>query len=229
MPSTVLTDRDGEILEALTHKVRLLEISQISNAWFRQAGGSRSDIASPAATRRLTRLVDAGLLRREKVNAHRLLKLEGPVLTWQAEQPRPSDFGAVSYQLKNRWSNAVRETCVFVATRRAANLFGGYGGRIKYITQVTHDIHLAEVYLHLRRTAPATASTWIGEEILNKHQSEYFGVSNHVGARKAPDAALILNGEKAAHVIEFGGAYSKARVKSFDTFCFENNLSYELW
>ena len=45
--------------------------------------------------------------------------------------------------------------------------------------------------------------------------------------QKLPDALLLRSGT--AHVVEFGGAYSKEKLRAFHSYCQQQELSYEIW
>ena len=115
---------------------------------------------------------------------------------------------------------ARREVTVYLATRRAAAIFGGRAdGKIKNPSQVTHDIHLGALYLKFVREAPTLAAGWIGEDILaptREHQ-------------KLPDAILHDGEGRPRLVIEFGGSYPTERVRDFHEDCAARGLPYELW
>ena len=65
----------------------------------------------------------------------------------RAEDPA---FGEYSWTLQKRWAEPAREVTLYLATRRAASIFGGRAdGKIKNPSQVTHDIHLGALYLKL--------------------------------------------------------------------------------
>lgn len=211
MPETaLLTHRDDEILDALTLRVRCLTLSQLAETWWR---GSE-----PNARRRLRRLEADGLLERMRVNVHPLIAFSEPECAWHPRTPGP-DFGAIAYRLQSRWRDAPTPTTIYIATKRAANQFGGFGGRLRHRTQVTHDLHLAGVFLHHRERAPDVVPRWLGEETYREDRE----------GEKLPDAMIVdANGEPEL-VIEFGGSYDAARVQDFHEDCETRGLPYELW
>jgi hypothetical protein len=96
-------------------------------------------------------------------------------------------------------------------------MFGGHGGRFPRESEETHDVHLAAVYLKLRATNPKAACSWIHEEEIKASRDERSG--------KLPDAVLKDSGK----IIEFGGAYKKAKLLSFHEYCRAKGLEYEVW
>ena len=136
-----------------------------------------------------------------------------------AQLPRPGDMIAGKYVL-DRLLGQGGMGAVYLATRRAASIFGGKAdGRIKNLSQVTHDIHLGALYLKFRREAPSLAAGWVGEEIFAPSREH----------QKLPDAILYDGQGQPRMVIEFGGAYPTERVKAFHEDCAARGLPYELW
>jgi hypothetical protein len=211
----MLADRDLDILRTLSLHVRLLSLKQIATFWW-----TESPSAIATARRRLSTLVKSGYLSRLRFPIHPLPPLCSPVFTWQPQLP-PPDYGAVSWKLQSRWTEAPVPTTVFIATSQTANLFGGRGrGRLKRSFQASHDLGLAEVYLHFRAARPDQAALWIGEDILARYRKK----------QKLPDAVLARAPEnKPQLVVEFGGAYGPDRVRAFHLDSKKKKLSYELW
>lgn len=215
-----VTGREREIVSALASKIRMLSFEQIRREWWPD-----SDAADRNARRRLSELVEAGLLTRERVAAKPLLDITEPVFRWKPNvgdgpsEPAP-DFASLAWQLQKRWTEPEREVTAYLASRRAASIFGGWAnGRIKNPGQATHDFHVGAVYLKLIRTAPTLAAGWIGEEILSPTRQ----------GQKLPDAILYDREGRPRLVVEFGGAYPAERVQSFHEDCEARALPYELW
>jgi hypothetical protein len=211
----MLADRDLDILRTLSLHVRLLSLKQVATYWW-----SDSPSAIPAARRRLGLLVKSGHLERLRFPIHPIPALHAPVFTWRPQLP-PPDYGAVSWTLQSRWTEQPSPTTTFIATTQAANLFGGRSrGRLKRSFQASHDLGLAAVYLHFRKTRPEEAALWIGEDILARFRKR----------QKIPDAVIAAAPEnKPQLVIEFGGAYDAERVRSFHIDSKIRKLAYELW
>ena len=212
-----LTDRDREILIALTHKVRLLSLEQIARTWWTD---SPSGIAT--ARKRLAVLANPAsnsyVMQRMKLNAHPELALDGPIFSWQPGEATPY-FGALSYRLKKRWNEAPKPTTVYIATEKAARYFGGFGGKLRRPLQATHDLHVAQIYLHFLKTDPARAALWVSEERFAPERRR----------EKLPDAVILDEAGNIALVIEFGGAYDAKHVERVHLDCVTRSLPYELW
>jgi hypothetical protein len=213
MSTTVfLTDRDQEILQALVQKVRLFSLRQTAAHWW------DGDLAN--TRRRLKALAATKLLKRLTVQARKLPPIQGPVCTWQPKQPTPH-FGQIAYQLQSRWvRKAVRPLTAYIATERAAQLYGGRSrGELKNPLQATHDLGVAAVWLRLHRHTSQWAGAWCSEDLLaHTHRGE-----------KVPDAFLLNNEGQAAWVIEFGGSYDAPRVQAFHDDCLERAIPYQIW
>lgn len=212
-----LTDRDREILIALTHKVRLLSLEQIARTWW---SDSPSGLAT--ARKRLAQLSNPAshpyVMQRMKLNAHPELMLSGPLFTWRPGDPTPP-FGALSYRLKKRWKQAIKPTTVYIATERAARHFGGYGGKLRRPLQATHDLHVSQIYLQMLKTDPALAKLWVSEERFAEERRR----------EKLPDAVIRDALGNIILVIEFGGAYDAKHVERVHDDCVTRSLPYELW
>ena len=211
-PATVrLQLRDRAILDVLVRRVRALSLDQVARTWW-SGGGNPSG----GAAARLRDLADAGLVDTFSMTAHPELPLHEPAAVWQPGQAVP-DFGQVARVLARRWDQPVAATRCVVATEAAGARFGGSGGRYPSEDELTHDLHLAAVYLRMRAELPTRAALWTAEADLPKGQ----GV-------KVPDAVVRDGLERTA--IEFvGSSYSAAKLERFHRYCRAVGLGYELW
>lgn len=207
-----LRKREQEILTAVTLKVRLLSQRQIADAWY---GG---DV--PNARRQMNRLAERGLVCRQLLPAQAMPVLAAPLVTWKPAQAAP-DFGSVAYHCQARWrGRALRPSVMWVATDKALAQLGGPAARPAFKPlQTTHDLGVAQVWLHLHRTAPAWAEAWRSEDLL-AHTRE---------VEKCPDAFVVNAAEQVVMVIEFSGRYDAARIEAFHRDCAQRELPYQLW
>jgi len=212
MTSRLFTSRDSEILTALTQKVRLFTLRQITAHWW---GGELAN-----ARRRLRILSEARLIQRQTVRARTLPPLEWPVSEWTPGQSSP-DFGSIAHRLQSRWKRRpVRSRTAFVATHRAARFLGGTSSQtMKAPTQATHDIGVAQVWLRFSSVDPRQAAAWHGEDLMA-----------HTRVRqKLPDAFLLNPEGTPVAVIEFGGSYDSRRLRDFHLDCASRRLPYQIW
>ena len=206
------TERDLDIVETLTRRVRLLNIEQIARIWWPANGGLR------VIRRRLQRLIDGRLLHQAIVNAHPPVPVSSPLTVWKPGDDAP-DPAVVSAEARNRWTEAAVPTDVYFASQLGANLFGSTAGRLPDFNHRDHDLLFGDVYAIYRTSRPDEAGLWVGEDALSK-----------AGYRiKDPDAFLVNEYGQRLRVIESTGRYSVRQVESFHEYCVERDLPYELW
>ena len=212
MTSRIFTSRDSEILSALTQKVRLFTLRQITAHWW------NGELAN--ARRRLRVLAEVQLVQRTTVRARTLPLLEWPVTEWSPGRPSP-DFGSVANNLQKRWKRRpVRSLTAFVATPRAVRFLGGSAREaVKVSTQATHDIGVAQVWLQFATVDPPQAAAWRGEDLMAHTRR----------GQKLPDGFLVDADGTPVAVVEFGGSYDTRRVRDFHLDCASRDLPYQIW
>ena len=207
-----LSDRDREVVQCIVQKVRLLNQRQLAQYWW------EGDSAN--MRRRMSQLVEQGLVARITVQARPLPDLAQPLASWRVGDAAP-DAGPIAFRCQQRWRRrAIRSCACWIATEKASQLYGGVRrGELKQPTQATHDLGVAEVWLRLRAVAPEWAEAWRSEDLLaHTRQGE-----------KVPDAFIVGEEEQVLWVVEFGGSYDAERVAAFHQDCAERGLSYQLW
>jgi hypothetical protein len=208
-----LTVRDREVLDGLARRVHVFSLDQVSRTWFRNAANP-----ARAARARLSALAGAGYLSVAGAFAHPEIDLPGPIVTWNGKSPEP-DFTEVSQQLRHRWKETVRPTTLVTIQNSVAAEFGGYPAPPLRTDEITHDLHLAAVYLAYRSRFPDLAACWVGERVIRKTRTSSTG--------PVPDA--MIRATSLTKIVEFGGAYSSERVRVFHAFCALQAIPYELW
>jgi hypothetical protein len=151
------------------------------------------------------------------VLVHPELPLSGPIIAWRPGLSDP-DFSKVAYKLQSRWTEPLTAETIVVIENKATAAFGGYPAPALRTDEITHDLHLASVYLAYRKKMPDLAAHWVGERVIRKTRPVYGG--------PVPDAMIRA---ASIQLVEFGGAYSKERVRKFHAFCVAKALPYELW
>lgn len=207
-----LTDRDRDILDALTLRVRVLAVEQIAAEWF----GRTADPVKNAR-RRARELVQLGCVECFTAPVRPPLELTEPLVRWAPREPAPN-MQRVSGRLLKRWTAPVAPALLVVATRTAGRWLGGEGGRRPRRSESSHDLTVAAVYLGWRSRAPEAAE-WISEARLRAQ-----GFGDQI---RLPDAMVQLDGVRT--VIEIGGAYSTEKLTEFHEFCWREGLPYEIW
>ena len=210
-----LTERDTEILTALSCSVRMMTLEQMSSHWWTTCRNP-----SKISERRLTTLLNQGLLATARVLAADLPTIDAPVASWFPGQVEP-DLGSIAWQLQSRWKTQPKPVRVYLATTQTSNLLGGKAcGRIKNQFHASHDLGVSQVYLRIRETRPQLIPFWVGEDQLAPYRKQ----------QKLPDA-IIANSTTATPklVVEFGGAYDKERVTEFHRDCEQRAVPYEIW
>lgn len=198
-----------EIVELLTHRVRIFTLPQIAAA----CRATRAD-----AEALVGELVSDGLVERRSVLARPVLPLTAPVVRW-TPGGEPPDFGKAAYRLKSRWTAPVQPTEIAIAAKRAKKLLGGcLGGRWPRTSEVTHDIHVAELFFWHIRQGFFEAAEWVPEARL-------YAEGRGRGGR-LPDAVMRRGGVE-VRIIEFGGSYGKAKLADFHREM--NRMPYEIW
>jgi hypothetical protein len=208
-----LTERDYELLRALTHRVRVFSIAQVARTWW---GGSPSSFQT--ARRRTLQLQEAGFLHAYSALSHPELDIREPALAWSPDSPDP-EMGSVAYQLQERWKKPPVMNQFVIATASAGRFLGGHGGRIPREKEQSHDLHLAAVFLHYKANNPEEAIYWRSEALLLQDRED--------PREKLPDAILEL--DSGPRIIEFGGSYSRAKLERFHDYWAQRSTPYEIW
>lgn len=212
-PSSVnLSINDLLIVRSLTRSIRVTTADQLSKALWHDSPSGLT-----LARRCLSRLIKLGMLQSFKVRAHPELELAEPLWTWKPGESLPP-FNRLSYRARTRWTEAFQITPIYVASAKAARVYAGFGGPLPHPLHVTHDLHVAAIYLRMLRESPAESNGWISESVLAP-----------LRRGKLPDAEIHDAGGIALKVIEFAGSYPVERIAKVHQDCERRNLPYELW
>jgi hypothetical protein len=207
-----LSARDNEILDALSHRVRVFSVAQVARTWWGEENRRE-------AQRRLETLEAAGLVHLYRVLSHPEIPLEHPEACWCVGEPAP-DFGKLSYRLKARWSLPPSSVHCVIGSVLCGRSRGGSGGRYPRESEQVHDLHMAAVFLLYRKRDKSAAETW-------RSEASILRARGGVKGERLPDAEVNLNGAK--KFVEFGGAYSKRKLEDFHDYCESIETDYEVW
>jgi hypothetical protein len=176
-------------------------------------------ITNDEVVRRILRqLVADGHLGSAEALAKPLLDLREPIYRFP-DDGEPDD-AAHAWILQRRWAVPLRPTRIYFATPRCRRILGGVlKSDLTSQSQLSHDLHLASIWLTLAETAPALARAWV-------HEDELEG--SYEKGEPRPDA-IIFDGRKPALAIEFGGGYSAHKLAVQRRGCARRKLPFELW
>lgn len=211
---------DLDLLDTLRRRVRVLSLAQVAGEWWAAAGDPLR-----SAARQVERLEAGGHVETCRFFARPEVALEAPLATWQRGLALP-DFRSVSLRARRRWSAPPITIRCLVATRA-----GKRGGRTPRETEATHDIHLAQVYLRMRRELPTRARSWTGESDVRDREERGALTRNddpRPGGEKLPDA-MVRDGRHLTAIEMVGESYRPQKLAQFHEFCATERLAYELW
>ncbi len=211
----MLTPRHERLLRHLCRDVRLT-IGDLASELLDPCVAEATD-----STRELSGLVTRDFLRRDRVIARILPRLETPLAVWQPGEPRP-ETGSIAWQSQKRWDIEPNVVPVYRAGPLSRRLFGyATAGGPGNLNALSHDIACCALLVAFSRTAPERVRHWVGEDLRKTEQGH---------GEKLPDVILFGEDLKPYLVCEVTGLYPKARLEAFhDYVANELRLPYELW
>lgn len=202
------------LLDVLANHLRFLAVPQLARASFAgQRPGKRT-------ARRAQRLADFGWLRVTEVFARPVRPMAQPLCQWRHAEPAP-DFTHLSRRLHRRASFPARLTVVISATAKTCQLLGVSRSstlRIK-LTQTTHDLQVAELFLHYATWESDPGVHWVSDDALPATWP----------VPQRPDALLVDDAGQFVRAIEYGGDYSQERLADLHYGLASIPLPYEIW
>lgn len=209
-----MTPREKEITAVLCNSIRVMSIFQIAQTWWSLTPWGISRTKSV-----IKKMSDEGWLKLQQAVSRPVTALERPLVVWSPGATQ-ANFTRLSRRLHTRASEPAEIISVVFATEKANRIFGvGKLATVK-LTQMTHDLHVTEIYLNYRRRG--LAERWIGED--------RFPGWWPIDVR--PDAALQNRLGGLTRAIEYGGDYSSERLHELHTALSGFGgvgLSYEIW
>ena len=210
METTTWTVEEVSLLRALALQVPCLTFAQIRQGWF-----AKRDAAEGLVERTLTRLASSQLITERVVEAHPLQSLDKPLFTWRPCETPPGERRLTNLALRahERWQATHVPTTIYVATKRANQLFGAFlaASHTRHC-EATHNLHLGEVFVRYRAARPSLAAAWWGEAAFPKLGFDIKGM-------KDPDAFLLDPTGQAVRIVEFAGSYSSEHLQKFHEHC----------
>lgn len=210
MPVPHWSAAELSIARALALQVRVMTVRQVAAGWFADAVDPQA-----AAQTVLSRLANVGICESLTREAHPLLPLKAPLFVWNVGDPCPTadHWDQIAAQSRNRWDQPHVPVEVWRATKRATHVWGAFhdARRIRH-SEVSHDLHLAEVFVRYRCHHQHAAAAWLGEAAFPKLGFELKGM-------KDPDAFLVNESGVAYRVVEFAGSYEADHLWDFHAHC----------
>lgn len=213
-----LGEDDRDLLAVLTLRVRTLSVAQAARTWWPEDEGRAGARRLAGAKRRLDALLRRGLIETTHLLAHPELDLTAPLAVWLPGLPSPS-LGSIAHAAKQRWTMDPVSTTFITATSAGGRVMGGEGGRAPRTSEATHDLHVAAVFLRMRRELRTRAVSW---------RSEASVLASRDGRSEQLPDALVRDG-RATTAIEFVGEYPAAKLSAFHKYCAAKGYGYELW
>jgi hypothetical protein len=199
------------IIATLCLHVTQLSPRQMSAGW---------NLSIRHAERMSDALAGEGLLHRRRVLTPPLLPLERPLKVYRPNEGAP-DCGHLSYLARSRWQTQSASTWVYGATSRAADFFGGFASTPSETLKARHELHMSEIFLRFRDKRPGIEERWFRGDVASR-----LGL---VPGNRIADAYILCDCGNVEWAIEFAGAYSSTRLRSFHEFCEQRGYAYQLW
>jgi len=209
----VLSQNGTWIIITLSRKVRVFTNSQIAKGWFngdiRRANAEIKQLEKQELAETHTNLVG------------NRLPISEPLLIWEPGSGNQPKFSKIANQARNRWDSEMQQELLVVATTKAVNRFAGFtNGKPPTECALSHDLQIAELYLHFLAENPRRARRFVGED-----EWKHLGYCSHKVA--VPDA-VILHKRRQKHVLlELVGRYPAERLIEFHRQYM--GFKYELW
>lgn len=199
-------------MRVLTERVRVLTIPQIAATWWSETRWGRG-----RARAAMNSLADKGWLHVQDALSRPIQSYDAPLVAWRREDNCP-DFTAVARSLHRRAMADAKPVKVVFATSRATTLFSSGRAPSVKLTQMTHDLNVAEVFLHyLRKGLPV--DRWTSEDRLPLDWP----------IKQRPDALLRNEADEIDRAVEYGGDYPVSRLTELHDGLSSVPLAYEIW
>ena len=201
-----------EIVITLANHIRVCSLEQIRRTWWpRQRSGKQR------ATECIQLLEKNKLVRMRKVFSRPIQRLDAPLLFWQHGDPHP-DFQAMANCLRRRARTEAEVIPVVTAEPRGRRLFGVGERRTLKLAQITHDLHVAEVFFRYYESGTDVFRHWVGEDSMPR-----------LLMKIRPDALICDDVGGIVRAVEYGGEYTDNRLFRLHEGFYERAMAYEIW
>lgn len=201
-----------QIIKVLADSVRAMTLEQISEHWWTNTRWGRS-----RAKASMRELASNGWINLQNALVRKIHRPRCPLLVWKPGDVQPV-FEQTARVLQRRAKFDAKFVTVAYASRRAVVFFGNGPAPSIKLTQLTHDLNVSEVYLHIFRGRESELR-WLSEDRLPRSWP----------IRERPDAVLIDATGKVVRAIEYGGDYPASRLEQLHVSLAKAEIGYELW
>lgn len=207
-----MTSHEKQIVRVLAERVRVLTMRQIAVTWWTDTRWGRG-----RASAAMRNLADAGWLHDQQVLSRPIQSFSTPLVAWRPGDHCP-DLAAVARSLHRRAMVDAKPVKVVFATARATTLFSSGRAPSVKLTQTTHDLNVAELFLHYLRSG-LPGDRWTSEDRLPRDWP--------IKAR--PDALVRNEAGEILRALEYGGDYPVSRLAELHDGLSSIHLAYEIW
>lgn len=207
-----MRSHEQQIVRVLAERVRVLTIHQIAATWWTETRWGRG-----RASAAMSSLADEGWLHVQQALSRPIQSFATPLVAWRPGDYRP-DLAAIARSLHRRAIVNAKPVKVVFATTRAATLFcSGRAPSVK-LTQMTHDLNVAELFLHYLRSG-LPRDRWMSEDRLPRDWP----------IKERPDALVRNEAGEIIRALEYGGDYPESRLAELHDGLSSIHLAYEIW
>jgi len=208
----VVNSHEQHIVRVLAERVRVFTVGQIAATWWTDTRWGRS-----RASAAMRSLADEGWLHVQQALSRPIQLFDTPLVAWRPGEGRP-ELAAVARSLHRRAMVDAKPVNVAFATTRAATLFCSGRAPSVTLTQMTHDLNVAELFLHYLRSG-LPEDRWMSEDRLPRDWP--------IKAR--PDALVRNVTGEIVRALEYGGDYPESRLAELHQGLSSIHLAYEIW
>lgn len=207
-----MKSREEEIVRTLANDVRVLSLQQVARTWWTDTRSGRS-----RAKQAMLRLELDGWVQLHRSLARPVVEPRTPLVRWSPGD-LAADMWSLSRTLHQRACEAASMTDFVLANAKGVALFARGPAPSVKLTQMTHDLQVAEVYLRYR-----------AEGVPNLHWRSEDRLPAEWPLRQRPDAVLVDDGGVIRRAIEYGGDYAPSRLTELHDVFSSLDLCYEIW
>lgn len=162
-------------------------------------------------------LADEGWLHVQQALSRPIQSFDSPLVAWRPGDHRP-DFTVAIRALHRRAMVDAKPVRIVFAARRALHFFSSGRAPSVKLTQMTHDLNVAGLYLDYLRTG-LRGDRWLSEDRLPRDWP----------LQERPDALVRNEAGEVTRALEYGGDYPAKRLTELHHGLASIPLAYEIW